>query len=88
MSHSITDEEVLREANQRGAVLITIDNDFGELVFRLRMLNTGILLVRVPDVATEERACVVAGVVREHGPELPGAFAVLSPKKLRIRPPG
>jgi predicted nuclease of predicted toxin-antitoxin system len=87
MSPSITDEEVLREANERGAVLVTMDKDFGELVFRLGRLNTGILLVRVPEVSTEERAALVSGVVRDHGLELPGSFSVLSATKLRIRKP-
>ena len=32
LAPSVTDEEVLREANARGAVLVTADKDFGELV--------------------------------------------------------
>lgn len=34
LSPSITDEEVLQQANDRGALLVTADKDFGELVFR------------------------------------------------------
>lgn len=87
LSPSVDDEEVLRQANAHGAVLVTLDKDFGELVFRLGKLTTGILLVRAPELATEERAALVAGVAREHGPELPGAFSVVTPTKLRIRKP-
>jgi predicted nuclease of predicted toxin-antitoxin system len=87
LSPSVPDEEVLREANERGAVLVTMDKDFGELVFRLGKLTTGILLVRAPDVSSEDRATLVAGVIREHGGELPAAFAVVSETKLRIRKP-
>jgi predicted nuclease of predicted toxin-antitoxin system len=32
LSPSVTDEEVLQEANARGAVLLTADKDFGDLV--------------------------------------------------------
>lgn len=84
MSPSITDDDVPREANARGAVLVTMDKDFGELVFRLGRLSTGIFLVRVPEVTTEERATLDEAVVR---PELSGAFSVLTAKKLRIRKP-
>ncbi|HEX5872366.1 MAG TPA: DUF5615 family PIN-like protein [Longimicrobium sp.] len=42
LSPSIPDDEVLREANERAAVLVTADKDFGELVFRLGKLSTGI----------------------------------------------
>ena len=34
LAPSITDDDVLREANGRSAVLVTADKDFGELVFR------------------------------------------------------
>jgi len=37
LSPSITDEEVLQQANARSAVLLTADKDFGELVFRQRV---------------------------------------------------
>jgi predicted nuclease of predicted toxin-antitoxin system len=85
ISPSVPDDEVLREANARGAVLVTADKDFGELVFRLGRLSTGVLLIRLHDVPTTDRASLVGAVVREHGAELTGAFSVLSPTRLRIR---
>lgn len=88
LSPSISDDEVLKEANVRGAVLITADKDFGELVFRMGTLSKGVLLIRLHDVPTQERAVLVGAAVREHGSEFPGAFSVLSPTKLRIRKQG
>lgn len=85
MSPSVPDEAVLAEANARGAVLITMDKDFGELVFRLERASKGVVLVRVPDATPAERAALVSGLVREHGPEFSGAFTVLSSNKVRIR---
>src|SRR5262245_61172078 len=35
MSPGITDDEILREASSRNALLLTEDKDFGELVYRL-----------------------------------------------------
>jgi predicted nuclease of predicted toxin-antitoxin system len=77
----------LGEANARGAVLVTADKDFGELVFRLGMLTTGVLLLRLGDLETGDRAVLVGAVVGEHAEELPGAFAVLTSSKFRIRKP-
>ena len=88
LSPSIPDDEVLREANERGAVLVTADKDFGELVFRLGRLSTGVFLIRLHDLPTHDRAALVGAVVREHAAELPGAFSVLSSTKLRIRRQG
>jgi predicted nuclease of predicted toxin-antitoxin system len=87
LSPSIPDDEVLREANERGAVLITDDKDFGELVFRLGLLSTGVLLLRLHNTSLDERRRLVSRALVEHGAEMPGHFAVLSPTKLRIRKP-
>lgn len=43
---SIDNEQVLAIANELNAVLITEDKDFGELTYRLRKPNKGIILMR------------------------------------------
>lgn len=40
---SISDDIVLNRANEKNALLVTADKDFGELVFRQGKLNAGIL---------------------------------------------
>lgn len=77
-------------ANQSGRdrqadVLLTADKDFGELVFRQGRLTSGILLVRLAGLTPARKAEVVASAVNQHRPELPGAFAVLTPGSFRIR---
>jgi predicted nuclease of predicted toxin-antitoxin system len=63
-----------------------MDKDFGELVSRLGKITTGVLLVRLHEFTSAERAEAVSAAVRAHVDELGGAFSVLSPTKLRIRP--
>ncbi len=46
LAPGITDDEVLDLSNAGQRVLITVDKDFGELVFRLRRLAAGVLLLR------------------------------------------
>lgn len=84
LAPSITDEEVLEQANNRGALLLTADKDFGELVFRQRLAHPGVVLLRLAGLSNTEKAEIVAGVCREHGAELRGAFSVVSPAQLRI----
>jgi predicted nuclease of predicted toxin-antitoxin system len=43
LSPSITDEQVLLEANNRKAILLTEDKDFGELVYRLGRVHAGVV---------------------------------------------
>ena len=79
------DEVVLMESRISASVSITADKDFGELVFRQRQASTGVLLIRLWGLGPAMKAEVVAGAIKKHGQELPGAFAVLSPGNIRIR---
>jgi predicted nuclease of predicted toxin-antitoxin system len=82
---SIADEEVLRRAAESARVLLTADKDFGELVFRLRRVHAGVVLLRLAGLTSAERAALVAEVVRVHGSELVGGFTVVTPESVRIR---
>lgn len=81
----INDHEVFDAANQRGALLLTADKDFGELVFRLGRLSKGVLLLRLAGLSPESKASTVSSAVEEHGAELSDAFSVVSPGAVRIR---
>ena len=85
MSPGIMDETVLMESRVSESVLITADKDFGELVFRQRQASTGVLPIRLWGLGPAMKAAVVSESIQEHGQELAGAFAVLSPGNIRIR---
>jgi predicted nuclease of predicted toxin-antitoxin system len=87
LSPSITDQAVLELANGDERILVTADKDFGELVFRLRQVAFGVLLVRLPGLSSASKAEAVSELVREHGHEMARAFTVVSPGLVRIRPP-
>lgn len=81
----IEDEAVLTHSRTLNAILITSDKDFGELVFRQRLLHTGILLLRLGGFSPEQKAAAVAKAVESHGKELAIGFSVLSESALRVR---
>jgi predicted nuclease of predicted toxin-antitoxin system len=85
MEPGITDDLVLNRANERGALLVTADKDFGELVYRRGQINAGVLLIRLLGLSNEKKAEIVATTIREHADELPQAFSVVSPSSIRIR---
>lgn len=82
---SLTDDSVLSEANQRTAVLITADKDFGELVFRLRRAAAGVILVRLGGLPAQVKAELVTVAVAEHANAMAGAFTVITKNRVRIR---
>jgi predicted nuclease of predicted toxin-antitoxin system len=85
MEPGIADGLVLSLANDRGAVLVTSDKDFGELVFRDGRAAHGVLLVRLAGLRPGTKAGLVSAAVRDRGRQMPRAFAVVSPGRVRIR---
>jgi predicted nuclease of predicted toxin-antitoxin system len=81
----IDDETVLGLSLQTDGVLLTADKDFGDLVFRQRLLHSGVLLVRLAGVTPDVKAGLVAATFHQHGEELSSGFAVLSKRSLRFR---
>jgi len=80
---SIKDEVVLKVAHENNALLITEDKDFGELVFRLRLPHSGVLLIKIEE-PSQKIPIVVEAVVKNYN-ELIGKFSVVDSNKLRIR---
>lgn len=81
----ISDDVVLDQANEQGALLLTADKDFGELIFRLRRIHKGVVLVRLAGISPEQKAEIVAGVFQHHAEGLLNNFSVISPGMVRIR---
>jgi predicted nuclease of predicted toxin-antitoxin system len=83
----IDDEAVLARSREQAAILLTADKDIGELVFRQRLLHSGIPLVRLAGLDPDAKARLVASAVGHHSEALRLGFAVLTQRAFRIRTP-
>jgi predicted nuclease of predicted toxin-antitoxin system len=63
------DREILGHALLHGQVLVTRDKDFGELIFRDRLLHCGVVRL-VGALNYREQADFTLRAVTEHGPAL------------------
>ncbi len=81
----IDDEKVLSRSEQANAILLTADKDFGELVFRQRLLHSGVLLLRLAGLDPAVKAELVATTFDQHAEELSVGFGVLTRSALRLR---
>ena len=81
----IDNDAVLEEASRGGALLVTADKDFGELVFRMGRIAMGVVLVRLAGLSAVSKANTVAAAFASRGHELTSAFSVISPGRVRIR---
>ena len=82
----ITDAEVLLSANRTQSLLVTSDKDFGELVFRRKLLSThGVVLIRLAGLSSQRKAEVVSKAFHDRGQQFSEAFTVISPGRIRVR---
>jgi predicted nuclease of predicted toxin-antitoxin system len=85
MEPGISDDVVLDLANRENAILLTSDKDFGELVFRLRRLSSGVVLIRLSGLSPTRKADIVVSFITKYLEQLIGFFSVITPTGIRIR---
>lgn len=81
----IGDDDVLKMAVEKEAMVLTEDKDFGELTFRLQKPNQGIILIRMSGEPIENKIRKLDEVLGKHFEELSEKFTVVSAQKVRIR---
>ncbi|MFK7936687.1 MAG: DUF5615 family PIN-like protein [Saprospiraceae bacterium] len=81
----ITDDLVLSYTNDENRILITRDKDFGELVYRDKMIHSGIVLNRLYELPNDKKIEIVLAVIQKYKDELYGSFTVIQPGRVRIR---
>ena len=82
---SMPDAEILAIAANEGRLVVTMDKDFGELVYHSGKAHAGVLLLRMEDAGGEAKREVLAFIVTHHSKDIWGKFAVYQRGRLRIR---
>ena len=82
---SEADDIILTVANNQERILITLDKDFGELVYRLKKCHAGVILIRLDGVKPKNKATITLDMIEQHSAELRNAFTVIQPGMTRIR---
>lgn len=85
MDPGISDDIVLELANKKGVLLLTADKDFGELVYRLRRLSSGVVLIRLAGLSPARKSDIVVSMINKHLSEMMGSFSVITAAGLRVR---
>jgi predicted nuclease of predicted toxin-antitoxin system len=80
-----SDEVILEQARTAACLLVTSDKDFGELIFRLKKLPGGVILLRLAGVTNLRKAEIVASAMQDYGDSMIEAFTVVTPGNVRIR---
>ena len=76
------DRTLLQWAEAEQRILVTMDKDFGEIVFTENASHSG--LVRLPDVPAEKRIALMRELLADHGADL-AAKSILTVRGGRVR---
>ena len=82
---SLSDAEIIQMAFDESRIIITMDKDFGELVFRSHLSHNGVLLLRLEDATGIEKRKTVQQILSLYSDQLPGNFCVYQSGKFRVR---
>ena len=81
----MSDLDILALAEREARLVITMDKDFGELVFRDARGHAGVILLRLTDATGQQRREAVAEIFTKHTATVPGRFSVFKKAQLRTR---
>jgi predicted nuclease of predicted toxin-antitoxin system len=81
----MSDTDILALAVSEQRLVVTMDKDFGELVYRSGQPHAGVLLLRLDDARSDEKVSVIAEIFTKYGDQLEGRFSVYHEGRLRIR---
>ncbi len=79
------DREILRIAVNEGRMVITMDKDFGELIYKSGLLHSGILLLRLEDARADEKVSIVKEILEKYDEKMQNKFCVFQNGRIRIR---
>ena len=85
LDQRMPDQEIIRLAAIEGRIVITMDKDFGELVYHSGMDHCGILLLRLEDATGSEKQQVIDKILAKYADNMKNNFCVYQNKKFRFR---
>jgi predicted nuclease of predicted toxin-antitoxin system len=79
------DKEILKVAISEKRMIITMDKDFGELVFNSGLPHSGVVLLRLEEASSDEKVRIVEKILERYADKIQNKFCVFKNGKLRIR---
>ena len=79
------DSQILRWAVDQQRMIISMDKDFGELVYNSGQHHTGVLILRLEDADCDTKVEVIKKILAEYYDKIESHFCVFQDGRLRIR---
>lgn len=82
---AMRDEKIIQIAAIEKRMVVTMDKDFGELVYHSFMDHCGVLLLRLEDASGIEKRKVIEFIIDNYSSQIHNCFCVFQNDKFRIR---
>jgi predicted nuclease of predicted toxin-antitoxin system len=82
---SASDIDILNVASSEARMVITMDKDFGELVYNSGRPHAGVLILRLEQADGKTKAEVVQKIINRFADRIENCFCVYQDGRLRIR---
>jgi predicted nuclease of predicted toxin-antitoxin system len=83
-ARGLDDESILKKAFTEDRILITVDKDFGEMIYRERRQHRGVVLLRLADQRTDTKIAVLHRLLEAYADQLQERFVVVSATQVRF----
>ncbi|MBI4824928.1 MAG: DUF5615 family PIN-like protein [Nitrospirae bacterium] len=79
------DSEILRLAANESRMVITMDKDFGELVYNSGKSHSGVMILRLDDANGGQKVEIIKKILTEYSDKIKNKFCVFQNGRLRIK---
>ncbi len=84
-SPGIEDIKILKRALKENRIVVTLDRDFGRLIFKNSNKHVGVLLLRLKEESAKNIFNTIVRVINQYGEKIKGKFTVVTESRVRIR---
>ena len=86
-ARGINDDEVLQMAMENERILITVDKDFGEKIFREKHSHHGVILLRLKDERLKNKIAAIERLLTNFTTRISDQFIVVTDTRVRLSSP-
>ncbi len=83
-AHGMDDDQILEKAYTENWILITVDKDFGEMVYRQRRLHRGVIFMRLDNQRDSNKIAILRRLLENHIDRLADRFVVVTETQVRF----
>ena len=86
-ARGINDDEVLQMSLENERILITVDKDFGEKIFREKHSHHGVILLRLKDQRSKSKIAAIERLLTSFATRISDQFIVVTDTRVRLSSP-